>query len=83
MAVVGERGISACGFSLHHKNERPRRLLRTGEAFVDLSAQQSALASSGGLGHLGGKLLGAALHFFRRDVLHMLCEAPLMAEGVG
>src|SRR5260370_39931040 len=50
---------------------------------TDSKRNVSTLASSGSLSHLRGKLPGAALHFFRRDVLHMLCKAPLMAEGIG
>src|SRR5260370_20325197 len=55
----------------------------SGEALADVDVQKLLLAGSGGLRHLRGKLLRTALHFFRRDVLHMLCEAPLMAQGVG
>src|SRR5207245_3966045 len=42
-----------------------------------------ALAGGGSLGHFRGPLFGAALHFVRRDILDMLCEAPLVAEGIG
>jgi len=65
------------------KTKDPAGCFASGEALVDLGVQKSLLAGSGGLSHLRGKLLGAALHFFRRDVLHMLCEAPLMPEGIG
>src|SRR5260370_41204539 len=54
----------------------------SGEALADVDVQKLLLAGSGGLRHLRGKLLRTALHFFRRDVLHMLCEAPLMAKGI-
>src|SRR6266481_3455036 len=55
----------------------------SGEAPADVDVQKLLLAGSGGLRHLRGKPLRTALHFFRRDDLHLLCEAPLMAEGVG